>query len=433
MGVGSVASATVVLIVSIIVAVSVMPKRQAIPPHLLHHPFIENKEFFDESMVDALLQMTRDGGFIPSASREYDSYKVVHDNIGEAVPFNKSLGKCPKTYLMPNGDMTKCVFPGRTDVGRHFIRTGGPEGVKESYETLVSRVQPFQKIILNWTEHPTSRRLLTDEKFLALAKGVCPKDKQILDQFQFNFVVTLPGQTVATHLDAPYFQRASRFHVPQWLLATMVFSGLFQDDFINQVQVVGYYHKWKEMKGKGGNFVFWADENVKPSVAVPVSGSGNSVDGSKVVHAAGIYMSERLPPKLSQQKVNILRYRNGTNLWDVVSDNEVVGTYSEDEIRFAAVYRARCFESQAAIDKYREDQKNPWTLDYIFGVFRQDLFKRKLLSSVDEPMDAYDFGLLLMDTYVKYPLSADAIIPYNWCALDRMFPLLTPVVKAFCN
>ena len=40
------------------------------------------------------------------------------------------------------------------------------------------------------------------------------------------------------HLDAPYFWGASRVSVPQWLLVSMVFSGLFQDKFVDQVQVV---------------------------------------------------------------------------------------------------------------------------------------------------------------------------------------------------
>ena len=54
----------------------------------------------------------------------------------------------------------------------------------------------------------------------------------------------VPGQTVATHIDAVYFDGASRFEYPQWLLAVMEFSGLFQDKFIDQVQVVGYLHDW---------------------------------------------------------------------------------------------------------------------------------------------------------------------------------------------
>jgi hypothetical protein len=45
---------------------------------------------------------------------------------------------------------------------------------------------------------------------------------------------------VALHIDGAYFVGATRFEYPQWLLAAMVFSGLFADDFVDQVQVVGY-------------------------------------------------------------------------------------------------------------------------------------------------------------------------------------------------
>lgn len=53
----------------------------------------------------------------------------------------------------------------------------------------------------------------------------------------------MPGQTVAVHIDSPYFWGASRFTFPQWLLVAMVFSGLFADKFVHQVQVVGYLHQ----------------------------------------------------------------------------------------------------------------------------------------------------------------------------------------------
>jgi hypothetical protein len=56
---------------------------------------------------------------------------------------------------------------------------------------------------------------------------------------QFNFIVNTPGQTVAHHVDGVYFWGATRFEFPQWLLAVMKFSGLWEDRFVNQVQTVG--------------------------------------------------------------------------------------------------------------------------------------------------------------------------------------------------
>ena len=191
---------------------------------------------------------------------------------------------------------------------------------------------------------------------------MCPKNKPFLDPFQFNFIMQVlqgplpllslstplpnrgsvysraitsrpqvPGQTVAMHLDAPfvpqpfpsqphspsqfhflrYFWGASRVSVPQWLLVTMVFSGLFQDKFVDQVQVgpppafsrhlflylvtshpshgsfspqvVAYLHEWTD--DRGGAFVYWKDNSGKMHSVPPSPLSGSSVDGSKTVHA----------------------------------------------------------------------------------------------------------------------------------------------------
>ena len=120
---------------------------------------------------------------------------------------------------------------------------------------MISRVQSFGNFIfelddtmqslfkeprfLEVTRHvPLLQRglqLLTLPPVLQAALGVCPKHKPFLDPFQFNFIMQVltpssvifplfhpppqvPGQTVAMHLDAPYFWGASRVSVPQWLL-----------------------------------------------------------------------------------------------------------------------------------------------------------------------------------------------------------------------
>jgi hypothetical protein len=235
------------------------------------------------------------------------------------------------------------------------------------------------------------------------------RDDQVLDPFQFNFIVQVrpapaalaaeaithclaraqvPGQTVALHIDAPYFWGASRFEVsispttshappdrcppkfPQWLLAVMVFSGLFQERMIDQIQVrhsnasirgvkrspshakprsrgaqvVGYFHKWNDTRReRQGEFVFWNENTLhptrlppepragarRPPLAAPrvhrisvTRLAGNVVDGSKTVHAASIYYPDRKAPVLSKAKENSLRFV-GNDRWEVVSNGEV--------------------------------------------------------------------------------------------------------------
>lgn len=406
----------------------VAPPRLRLPPHLLGHPIVDKPNFLDETTVDDLLDWTRRLGALPSVTRDTDSYKVKREHIGEAVPINNVTKKCDKPFLIPDAKREFCVFPGRIDVGKHFIMAGGLEGLKEPYETIVSRVQPFIKYIFNYSEHPVPKRLFESEEFTKLAKEVCPSHKQgVLDYFQFNLIVQVPGQTVASHIDAPVFYHANRFEFPQWLLASMVFSGLFQDDFVDQVQVVAYYHKWKT--SDGGEFYFWDDLSGQAKKSFPASRSANSVDGSKVVHAAAIYQPKKTPPILDQNARNELEYNKLTKQWEVKSDGIVARVYNEEEIRFGAVYRARCFADKADQAAFRKGQANQWSLDYVLGIFKKDLVSRGVYR---EGIDAYDLGLLIMKTYISYPLSPNAVFPYNYCALSRLYPWTAPLLKLVC-
>ena len=119
-----------------------------------------------------------------------------------------------------------------------FIRVG-PDAIREPYEKMLSRVSSFGRYMFEKVDdYPTVVDLFAQDKFQNAAKSICPSDKQFLDPFQFNFIMQVPGQTVATHIDGAYFWGATRKTVPQWLLACMVFSGLFKDKFVDQVSII---------------------------------------------------------------------------------------------------------------------------------------------------------------------------------------------------
>ncbi len=431
-------SVVLLLAAAVLVPVVFFPKRYDVPRHLLGHPIVDMGEFLDAATIDELLQLTRDFGSIPTALRDDDSYKVVRDNIGEAEPFNDTAARdgksgCSKPFLIPTADRKRCIFPGRIDVGRHFIRSGGLDGLKERYDVMASRVQPFLRYIFNTSTVPVATRLLSSPEFQKLALAVCPVDRTLLDFIQLNLVIQVPGQTVASHIDAPYFYHANRFGFPQWLLAAMVFSNLFAEDFVHQVQVVAYYHKWKTTEG--GDFSFWNDPSSPiAQISRPAGGSANSVDGSKMVHAANVYRPSERPPVMKQTSKNELRWQKDTTKWDVVSDGVVLKTYDEKDIRFGVVYRARCFRDEADLAAFREGQANQWTIDFVLNTFRRDLRDTHGYTRVDS-LSAYDLGLLIMDTYVKYPYSATALIPLNYCAIDRLLPdsrIAKQLVEWFC-
>jgi hypothetical protein len=76
-------------------------------------------------------------------------------------------------------DKTKCVLPGRVDVARHYMKTGGVEGAKRSYNRLVSSVQSFGRYMFNVSEHDVVAKLFASDEFQNASKSVCPPGKQV--------------------------------------------------------------------------------------------------------------------------------------------------------------------------------------------------------------------------------------------------------------
>jgi len=101
-------------------------------------------------------------------------------------------------------------------------------------------LQSFASYIFDVNKYPIIKELFASKVFTDNARSVCPPDEQYLDTFQMNFILQVPGQTVAIHTDAPCkfgrnknkflsksfffycmlldFHHATRFQFPQWLL-----------------------------------------------------------------------------------------------------------------------------------------------------------------------------------------------------------------------
>ena len=57
-----------------------------------------------------------------------DHTNTIYPHFGEAINATNDL-KCNKRYLVYSNKLKKCVFPGRVDIGRHFVLTGGYNGM----------------------------------------------------------------------------------------------------------------------------------------------------------------------------------------------------------------------------------------------------------------------------------------------------------------
>eukprot|EP00755_Sulcionema_specki_P024815 Sspe_Gene.15319::Locus_5332_Transcript_1_2_Confidence_0.800_Length_1649::g.15319::m.15319 len=406
-------------------------RRPAIPEHLLNHPYVTTPDILTEEEAQALLEATKEME-LPTNANDLAFYETRHEHIGEAIPM-PSDGSCG-TYLVPSKNKSLCVLPGRIDVARHFITSGGYEGLKEPFDILASRVQSFGRYIFNYSSLPIAVQLMSSEKFLSAAKAVCPPHQQHLDPFQLNLIVQVPGQSVAAHVDAVYFWGATRFDFPQWLLAVMVFSGLWKEQFVNQVQVVGYYHKWSDPRD--GSFVWWNTPSPTPLTSDPLPRLGLSVDGSKSVHAAAIYQSKARPPKIDKSKRTVLRFV-GDDTWEVAekgTPDKVLQTYTTDDLRLSVVYRARCFENEQKAQEFSR-MEHRFELEEVLETLRKDMVEKGLRSPTkgigNTPEERYQFATDLLDAYIKYPPSPKALLP-NYCLLPKLWPSLSWPLSWLC-
>lgn len=230
------------VILSVVVALGmwIWQPRAKIPAHLSNHAVRVVPNLIPNDTAVELMQLMREFGEFTSNVDQSKSqgFKPKHEDIGESQDILPD-GTCAHKFLFPNVDKTRCHLPQRVDIGKHFIMTGGVDGTKELYGDLVDRVSSFGRytFLEDLEQYQPVKTLFNSASFQEAAKSVCPRDKTFLDPFQFNFIIQVPGQTVALHIDSPYFWGASRFSFPQWFLVAMVFSNLFQDKFVDQVQV----------------------------------------------------------------------------------------------------------------------------------------------------------------------------------------------------
>jgi hypothetical protein len=173
--------------------------------------------------------------------------------------------------------------------------------------------------------------------------------------------------------------------------------------------------------------VYYTDNGVAKSME-PLPRSANVVDGSKVVHAATVYKRSAQMPYLKPVDKNSLDYL-GDDKWVLRSNGQDKKHLSTDDLRISIVYRARCFRDKDEAERFK-NQTDFLTLDSILATLKQDLVRR----GVQPPSDPFQLGMVLLKTYTRYPLApeSNAAIPYNYCALPRLYPETASLISLVC-
>ena len=399
-------------------------------------PYHSLTGIWTEAEMKELAKMVKGIGSFPSLTSDQTS---LVEHVGEGVPLNAD-GSCPHPYLIPNIKRTLCILATRIDVGVHYVKSGGPSGLKERFDSLALRTLSFSKFFISnplsaekqakttasELDLPELKTLFESSAYRSSALSVC-HGLSVLDPFQLGVIIQLPGQQLGVHRDAPWFFGANRFHYPQWLLLVMRGSGLWEHRAVRQVQGVAYLHEWSFLseeteeeyqRRNGGEFQYWPTPNTTvPQLHVPVKNSAIILDGSLIPHGTALFrpgQASSLPVHLMNRNgTTTLEYVKGEDRWALQVDGRRVKSYALEDVRISLVWRAMCFASKSERARYHSyDQTiNPdITMEEILGTLKDDLRTRGYTT----PEDALELAILMLEVYVDMPWPSQAV-PFNYC------------------
>ena len=290
----------------------------------------------------------------------------------------------------------------RHDSVANFLRTGGRRGrtdldvrhlaartsyFREEYayggEPLVEGIEPF-------LHHPA---------LLDAARQV--HGRPVVEPSIAYANVMLPGQELAVHTDVPEFRGLNRKLVPQWLLVVMHHSGLFDDWRMPIATGIAWFSE-----GPGGELSLWPDGPDGACVVHPArAGTALVLDTDTLFHGVDTVGGDDVPPPAIAGDAELVRLDEGGERWQLVDagTGDAAGEYRWDELRLSVSWKAYCFGDDDERDAWRthaDDLTETIVLDRLVA----DLQHRGVVTG--EPARDRELGLLLIDTYVRYPTPA---------------------------
>jgi hypothetical protein len=116
---------------------------------------------------------------------------------------------------------------------------------------------------------------------------------------------------------------------------------------------------------------------------------------------------------------------------------QIMQSYDTIDLRMSIVYRARCFHDASERAKfYAQNVDDRIQLSDILDTFKRDMVTRRVITQKQlDSKSTLDLALLIMDTYIKYPLPAleQTWVPVNYCALPRMVKWTAPLFNWICS
>ena len=287
----------------------------------------------------------------------------------------------------------------RHDSVANFLRTGGRRGRTDlDVRHLAARTSYFRE------EYAYGGRPLVDgiTPFLhhpgLLAAAAEVHGRPVVEPSIAYANVMLPGQELAVHTDVPEFRGLNRKLVPQWLLVVMHHSGLFDDWRMPIATGIAWFSG-----GPGGELSLWPEGPGGDCVVHPAaSGTALVLDTDTVFHGVDPVGGDGVDPPPVTGDAELVRLDGDGAVWELrdVATCEARAEYRWDDLRLSVSWKAYCFADEGERDAWRS-HADDLTEDAVVDRLVDDLRARGVVHGT--PARDRDLGLLLIDTYVRYP------------------------------
>jgi hypothetical protein len=285
----------------------------------------------------------------------------------------------------------------RHDALMNFLRTGGLQASSEPPTVLGSRTSYFRE------EYAYADRIVIDgiqpflyhEGLADAARKVHGRDVIEPVIAYANFMV--PGQELAVHTDVPEFRGANRKVLPQWLMAVMHHSELFEEYRLPIATGIAWFHE-----DNGGELVHWPDGPNAPAVHHATRANTAMVlDTDTIFHGVGRIAGEGAAMPEIGPGASLTPIDGSKGRWLLADrSGRPVVEYAWDELRFSVSWKAYCFVDEVERDAWRT-HTDDLTLDTILDRLCADLAERGVSTERDG-----DLGLRMIDEYIRFPIAA---------------------------
>ncbi len=289
----------------------------------------------------------------------------------------------------------------------NFIRTGGRLGRDEPPRALAVRTSYFREEYAYGTQVRIEgiEPFLHHDAFVDAARRV--HGRPVIEPAIAYANLMVPGQELAVHTDVPEFRGCNRKAVPQWLLAVMHHSGLFDEWRMPIATGIAWFHDCD-----GGALAYWPDGAASPPATHAARfNTAMVLDTDTVFHGVdriAAVAADDLPPL----RPGMVLAPVGGGEWIVrAGDNdpvirdriEPIARYDWNDLRFSVSWKAYCFRDDAERDSWR-DHADDLSLDAVVDRLVADLRDRGRVDG--DVARTPELGLLMIDEYIRFPVPA---------------------------